>query len=54
MAIIFNKVARKSPKDKSVKYYITPKTIKLMGLRDIARSLWRRTPPCRPRRWSSC
>ena len=37
MAIVFNKVARKSPKDKSVKYYITPKTIKLMGLRDIAK-----------------
>lgn len=37
MAIVFNKVARKSPKDKSVKYYITPKTIKLVGLRDIAK-----------------
>ena len=34
MAILFNKVPKKNPKDKIVKFYVTPKTIKLMKLRE--------------------
>lgn len=36
MAIIYNKVARKNPTNKQIKYYVTVKTIKLATLRDIA------------------
>ena len=39
MAILFNKVPKKNPKDKTVKFYVTPKTIKLMKLRDIAKEV---------------
>ena len=39
MAILYNRVLRKSPKNKSVKYYVTPKSIKLLKLRDIAKEV---------------
>ena len=39
MSILYNRVLRKSPKNKSVKYYVTPKSIKLLKLRDIAKEV---------------
>ena len=36
MAILFNRIPRKHPLTHHVKYYVMPKTIKLMKLRDIA------------------
>ena len=32
MAILYNRVPRKSPKNKSVKYYVTPKSLQTMLL----------------------
>lgn len=38
MSLIYNKIARKKPGSNppQIKYYVTPKTIKLLTLRDIA------------------
>ena len=41
MALIYNKQPKKSPKDKSLGFYVTPKTIKQLGLRELSeRVVW--------------
>lgn len=43
MAILFNKVPRKTPKSQVAKFYVVPKMVKLANLRDISKRVAKNT-----------